>query len=96
VLIPIAIWAARRLRAGVMDGSIFRGFLIVYLAFRVALDFVKPEPRPYLGLTATQIVGTIVIAYLVWVAQRSRAERVAGARATPDPIPPLAETAHGR
>jgi phosphatidylglycerol:prolipoprotein diacylglycerol transferase len=74
-LIPIAIWAARRMRAGVMDGSIFRGFLASYLAFRVALDFVKPEPRPYLGLTGTQVAGLIGIAYLVWIAYRLRSPR---------------------
>jgi phosphatidylglycerol:prolipoprotein diacylglycerol transferase len=94
LLVPIAIWAARRLRAGVMDGSIFRGFLIAYLAFRIALDVVKPEPRPYLGLTATQIVGTIGIAYLVWMARRSRAR--AGAHSTLDSVPPFAEAAGGR
>jgi phosphatidylglycerol---prolipoprotein diacylglyceryl transferase len=96
LLIPAAFWAARRLRAGVMDGSIFRGFLIAYLAFRIALDFVKPEPRPYAGLTATQIVGTLVMAYLAWMTHRSRAARAADAPSAAGAARPLAETAGGR
>jgi phosphatidylglycerol---prolipoprotein diacylglyceryl transferase len=72
-LTPVAVWAARRLRRGLSDGSVFRGFLIAYLSFRVALDFIKPEPRPYLGFTGTQIAGLAGLAYLASVAIRERA-----------------------
>jgi phosphatidylglycerol---prolipoprotein diacylglyceryl transferase len=37
------------------DGDRFRIFLASYLAFRLAVDFLKPDPRPILlGLTAIQ------------------------------------------
>ena len=71
-LAAVGVWAARRLRSGVMDGSVFRGFLISYLAFRVAADFIKPEPRPYAGLTGTQVAGILALAYLLFVSIRSR------------------------
>lgn len=94
ILVPIAIWAARQLRRGVSDGSVFRGFLLVYLGFRVALDFVKPEPRVYLGLTGTQVVGLVGMAYLIAATLRSRAE-VRPAQA-PSAVAPAPDPAHGR
>ncbi|HXH92023.1 MAG TPA: prolipoprotein diacylglyceryl transferase family protein, partial [Thermoanaerobaculia bacterium] len=37
------------------DGDTFRIFLASYLLFRLAVDFLKPDPRPILlGMTAIQ------------------------------------------
>lgn len=88
-LVPMGVWAARRLRSGVMDGSVFRGFLLAYLCFRFALDFIKPEPRPYLGLTGTQVAGLLGIAYLAGVTIRSRTRAIAV-------VPASATIEHGR
>jgi phosphatidylglycerol---prolipoprotein diacylglyceryl transferase len=35
------------------EGLLFRAFLVGYLAFRLAVDFLKPDPR-FLGLSAIQ------------------------------------------
>lgn len=55
----IAVWAwraQRRIASGdLIRGDAFRGFLSLYLVFRFALDWIKPEPRPYAGLSGIQI-----------------------------------------
>jgi prolipoprotein diacylglyceryltransferase len=90
-LIPVAVWAFLRLRRGIADGSVFRGFLMAYLLFRVALDFIKPEPRPYLGFTGTQIAGLAGWVYLARVALRSRT-----LPGTSLPAPVVSEAPRGR
>lgn len=60
----IAVWVLRaRHDEARRDGDLFRGFMVFYLAFRVALEFVKPGPRPYLGLSAIQIASLAGLAY---------------------------------
>ena len=60
VLGAIALWASRR--AVMREGDLFKGFLLLYLSWRVAIDFLKPEPRLYLGLSAIQVAALVVIA----------------------------------
>src|SRR5207247_5394973 len=59
------------------EGDRFRIFLASYLAFRLAVDFIKPEPRPILlGLTAIQwacVAGLIYYALVFSNDQRSAA-----------------------
>ena len=59
------------------DGDRFRIFLASYLAFRLAVDFLKPEPRPILlGLSAIQwacVTGLIYYALVLSNDQRSAA-----------------------
>lgn len=51
-LLPVTRMVRRR---STHEGDAFRVFLASYLAFRVAVDFLKPEPHPIaLGLTAIQ------------------------------------------
>jgi phosphatidylglycerol:prolipoprotein diacylglycerol transferase len=50
-LLPVTRWV----RARAVEGDAFRVFLASYLLFRLAVDFLKPDPRPILlGLTAIQ------------------------------------------
>jgi phosphatidylglycerol---prolipoprotein diacylglyceryl transferase len=51
-LAAIAAWSVARERE---RGDAFKGFLALYLAFRFAVDFLKPEPRFYLGLSGIQV-----------------------------------------
>ena len=45
-------------------GASFAIFLASYLAFRFAVDFLKPEPRPLvLGLTAIQLACLAGLGY---------------------------------
>lgn len=45
-------WFARRPSR---EGDLFKLFMIAYLAFRLFVDFIKPEFRPMLGLSAVQM-----------------------------------------
>lgn len=63
-LAALAAWVVRaRHDAARRDGDLFRGFMAGYLAFRVLLEFVKPGPRPYVGLSAIQIAALAGFAY---------------------------------
>lgn len=50
----IAAWLVWRRRYPYRHGDLFRGFMIAYLAFRLAVEFIKPYPTPFAGLTAIQ------------------------------------------
>lgn len=61
LLILWALWSRPRLSA--RSGDLFKGFMILYLAFRFAIEFIKPYPTPYLGLTATQAAALLGLLY---------------------------------
>jgi phosphatidylglycerol---prolipoprotein diacylglyceryl transferase len=50
----IAWWAVSRRRTAAQSGDIFKGYMILYLAFRLGVEFIKPDPRPFLGLSGIQ------------------------------------------
>ncbi|MDF2629183.1 MAG: diacylglyceryl transferase [Symbiobacteriaceae bacterium] len=54
-LAAIALWAGARRRTAVQSGDIFKGFMILYLLFRFGVELIKPDPRPYLGLSGIQV-----------------------------------------
>ena len=66
--------ASRRVRMTWRDGDRFRIFLASYLAFRLLVDFLKPEPRPILlGMSAIQwacLAGLIYYALVLSNDQR--------------------------
>lgn len=80
VLAMIAAWASRR--TPVRDGDLFKGFLLLYLVWRVVIDFWKPEPRVYAGLSAIQLAALIAIAIYA-----RHASRVFFASHVPSPAP---------
>jgi len=55
------------------DGAKFRAFMISYLAFRLAVDFLKPDPPALAGgLTAIQYACVGGLAYYAVIVLRSR------------------------
>jgi prolipoprotein diacylglyceryltransferase len=65
--------AERRMRRG----DLFRIFMVGYLAMRLAIEFIKPTWKPYLGLSAIQLAcigGIIVAAWQLWKARTDRAK----------------------
>ena len=60
VVAAIAAWAVRRTPE--KSGDLFKGFLLAYLAWRFAIELVKPEPRIYFGLSAIQLAALAGIA----------------------------------
>lgn len=53
LLAVIAVWAYRHKPA--LSGDTFRGFMLMYLSFRLLIDPLKPEPRVLFGLSSIQI-----------------------------------------
>ena len=49
-LIALAYAITRGARAYPREGDRFRVFMIAYLAFRLAIDFIKPMPQVYFGV----------------------------------------------
>jgi len=45
------------------NGAIFQLFMTSYLAFRFAIDFIKPTPHPYFGLNNIQLACLIGLIY---------------------------------
>jgi phosphatidylglycerol:prolipoprotein diacylglycerol transferase len=45
------------------EGDLFRLFLSAYLAFRFVIEFLKPNPRPFLGVSAIQLACVAGLTY---------------------------------
>lgn len=60
---PIAAWAGRARGAARRPGDRFRGFMVLYLGFRLLVEAVKPDPGEYLGLTGIQVACLAGLAY---------------------------------
>ena len=54
------LYARRRLTS---PGQLFTHFMLAYFIFRFAIEFLREEARPYLGLTLAQVVSAAVILY---------------------------------
>jgi phosphatidylglycerol---prolipoprotein diacylglyceryl transferase len=54
------------------SGDLFKLFMVAYLAFRLAIDFLKPEPR-FGGLTSIQWASLAVLVYYAAWLSGSRA-----------------------
>lgn len=59
----VAGWAWRRRRRLARRGDLFRGFMALYLAFRLLLDFLKPGARVYAGLQGLQVACLLGLVY---------------------------------
>lgn len=62
-LTAIAIWAARSRMRLPHSGDLFRGFMILYLTWRVFIEFWKPDARLVLGLTGIQLACICGLVY---------------------------------
>jgi prolipoprotein diacylglyceryltransferase len=52
------LWAGlRRLqrRVRLADGALFKLMMVAYLGYRLGIELLKPEPRPWAGLSAIQL-----------------------------------------
>ncbi|WP_055108077.1 prolipoprotein diacylglyceryl transferase family protein [Paenibacillus ihumii] len=69
LLLALVLFSAKKMsatRGGLPNGIIYIWFMFGYLAFRFAIDFIKPTPHPYLGLNNIQlacVLGMIYFAY---------------------------------
>ena len=45
------------------EGDLFKLFMVAYLSFRLAIDFIKPAFKPVLGLSAIQIAALCGLFY---------------------------------
>jgi phosphatidylglycerol:prolipoprotein diacylglycerol transferase len=75
LLVPILRWVQRTTPR---EGETFRTFMLAYLLFRFAVDFLKPDP-PALhgGLTAIQYACAAGIAYYCFLLVRRAPQRAA-------------------
>lgn len=60
-LLLVAFVLSRRRPA--VEGDRFKAFMVLYLAWRLAVDFLKPYPRPFLGLGAIQVAAVLGLVY---------------------------------
>jgi prolipoprotein diacylglyceryltransferase len=59
VLLAFALTIRARRRRTHAEGELFRLFMVGYLAFRFVIEFIKPDEKPWLGLSAIQLASLI-------------------------------------
>ncbi|NJK53388.1 MAG: prolipoprotein diacylglyceryl transferase [Leptolyngbyaceae cyanobacterium SU_3_3] len=62
-LIALLIFLKWRSRYPYQSGDLFKFYMIAYLSFRFLIDFIKPDFRPILALSAIQIACLLAIVY---------------------------------
>jgi phosphatidylglycerol---prolipoprotein diacylglyceryl transferase len=62
-LVLLGLWLRRRARLPMEAGDLFRFYSIGYLAFRWAIDFIKPGFHIVLGMTAIQLACIFGLLY---------------------------------
>ena len=72
-LAGLAVVLAVATRRRLPQGSVFRLFMMAYLAFRVLVDAIKPDPRLALGLSAIQWAALLTLTYYVLVFRQQAA-----------------------
>jgi prolipoprotein diacylglyceryltransferase len=70
ILLGLALWL--RMKRPYPDGRIFRLFILCYCAYRLAIEFLKPTYRPYLGLSAIQTTCLIAALAVTWMLYRPK------------------------
>ena len=66
-LAGLAVVLASLARRPHADGHVFRVFMMAYMAFRVMVDAIKPDPHLALGLSAIQWAALLTLGYYVFV-----------------------------
>lgn len=54
-------------RTGRLRGQLVKLYILAYLAYRFATEFVRPEQRLEIGLTAYQIAALLIAPIFVWL-----------------------------
>jgi phosphatidylglycerol---prolipoprotein diacylglyceryl transferase len=62
-LTALLIFLRWRSRYPYQSGDLFKFYMIAYLSFRFLIDFIKPDFRPILALSAIQIACLLAIVY---------------------------------
>ncbi|NWF58514.1 MAG: prolipoprotein diacylglyceryl transferase [Fischerella sp.] len=62
-LIILMIFIRLRSRYEYQEGDLFKFYLVCYLSFRFLIDFIKPDFRIFLGISAIQIACLCAIVY---------------------------------
>jgi phosphatidylglycerol---prolipoprotein diacylglyceryl transferase len=62
-LLSLLVYLQYRQRKPMQLGDLFRFFMICYLSFRWAIDFIKPDFHPLLGMSAIQIACLLGLVY---------------------------------
>jgi len=63
VMAAVAVLLGRLTRRPHREGDVFKLFMVVYFALRLAVDFIKPEPRVFLGLGSLQWASVAMLVY---------------------------------
>jgi phosphatidylglycerol---prolipoprotein diacylglyceryl transferase len=62
-MVGLLLFLRWRSTFAIRSGDLFRFYLICYLGFRVAIDFIKPDFHPWLGLSAIQVACLLGLVY---------------------------------
>ena|SRR6478672_10193114 len=62
-LLSLMIFLRIRSRYSYKEGDLFKFYLVAYLGFRFLIDFIKPDFRPLLGLSAIQIACVLGVLF---------------------------------
>jgi phosphatidylglycerol---prolipoprotein diacylglyceryl transferase len=62
-LLGLLVYLQYRQRRSMMPGDLFRFFMVCYLSFRWAIDFIKPDFHPLLGMSAIQLACLLGLVY---------------------------------
>jgi prolipoprotein diacylglyceryltransferase len=65
----LGVFLWRRMQRPYPEGNLFKMFMVNYFAFRLACDFLKPDVRVFLGLSAIQWACVAMLIYYAsdWV-----------------------------
>jgi MYXO-CTERM domain-containing protein len=85
-LMLLGLALALRARRPHFNGELFRLFIFGYLAFRFAIEFLKPRYAPWLGLSAIQVTTLVGMIACVIMLSRGDATAAAAARAAPQGV----------
>jgi phosphatidylglycerol:prolipoprotein diacylglycerol transferase len=74
-LIVLGIFIVRLSRRPHREGDLFKCYFVAYLAFRFAVDFLKPEVRVFAGLSSIQLASLVALLYVIvdrhWESRRA-------------------------
>jgi len=62
----------RTAHLGFSTGRLFRLFMLAYCTWRFAVEFIKPTDKPFLGMSAIQIVSAITALICIYALRRPR------------------------
>lgn len=62
-LLGLLVFLRVRSRCRRQEGDLFKFYMLAYLGFRFIIDFIKPDLRPVLGLSAIQVACALGVLY---------------------------------